>query len=127
LRANIRSRRNCVRDLDDVVLIGNSLELDDCIGPLGDRPAGRDPHRLARLERPSGRLARRNPLADRQPAGRVAGPHGEAVHRGAVERRQVHAGFSRLGQHAPGGQVEVDRLGLQRSNPLENEALRLLH
>ena len=125
-RANVLSSRNRVRDLDLVVLIDNSLELNDRVGPFRDRPTGRDPHRLAGLERSSGRLPRGDPIADGQPAGGIAGPEGKAVHRRAVERRQIHARRGRLGQHAPGGCVERDRLGLQRASALENQALRLL-
>ncbi len=78
------------------------------------------------LERSSRRPPGGDPLDHRQPARRVRRPHGEAVHRGRVERRQVDARERVLGQDPARGFLEGNRLDGQAHDALENQALCLL-
>ena len=70
--------------------------------------SGRSAGLPAATRRPSAR-------ADRS-RGRVGRADGEAVHRGARERRQVADGADRLGQHPPVRPLDRDPLGLQAAS-----------
>ena len=75
-------------------------------------------HRVVAGERPAG---------DGQRAGRVGCPHGVAVHRRVVERRQVVRGMHVGRDDAADERArERERLGRQRREPLEQERPRLV-
>jgi glycosyltransferase involved in cell wall biosynthesis len=125
-RANVRTRLNRRLNLDFVVTFGNILEGDDGIGSLGDDAAGRDSHRLTRLQDTRRRQAGRDAEDHRQPPGRVRSPKGEAVHCGARKRRQIDYGGGLRDEHASGGSIERHALRREALYALEDEALGLL-
>ncbi len=88
-RTNVRTRRNTLRHVDAVVMLDNILDGDDGVRSVGHDAAGRDRHRLAGSERTRGRTAGGDLLHHGQRPRHVGGADGEAVHRGARERRQV--------------------------------------
>ena len=126
-RANVLTLAEAPFDVDRVVTLDNVLDGDDGIGALGHDTAGRDRHRLTSSEGALRRAAGGDVRDDRQPAGKVGGPHGVPVHRGAGEGRQVDNRQRRLGGHPSGGVAGSDVFGRQCPRVLEHLRLRLLH
>ena len=126
--ADVRACGHRRRDGEALARLLHDLDRHDRVGPLGDRPAGGDAHRLARGQRTRGRAARGDPLDDGKNdrrGGRVRRAQRVSVHRRAGERRQVDDGRSALREDAPGRPLDRHALGLQGLRPLENEALGL--
>ena len=114
-------------DLDRLARVLHQLERDDRIGPLGNRAAGGDRHRLAGRERPLGGRPGGDPGDDRE-AGAHAGvlcPDREAVHRGAREGRQIDQRGGRLREDPAGRALNRDALCVEALRALENEPLCL--
>ena len=102
------------------------LGLQDRIGAGRDRRAGGDAERGARLERRRPRLARRDLAGQAQlDAAGVGGADRVAVHRGAVERRQVDDAAASSAATRPAASAERDALGLQRRGGRQDELVRL--
>ena len=108
-------------------MIDNILDGDDGIGPFGHHATRGDRHRLARLERARRGNARRDPGRHGKRPGRIRGTQREPVHRRAREGRQVDRRPRRLGKNAPGRLLEPHRLRGERTGPLDDQALGLLH
>ena len=87
------------------------LDAQDRVGAVGQRRAGRDPQRGPGRERGGGHLARGDSPAiargDRRVG--VGGAHRVAVHRGAVERREVDGAARVLGGDPPGRGARAGR------------------
>jgi hypothetical protein len=116
------------QDLDAAAAVARERLLDrlDRARTLGQRRPGHDAHRLAGGHGARGPLARPH-LADddeRTGHGHVGGAQRVAVHRGAVERRQVGVGEDVLGQHAADGVGERHSLGRQRARLAKHERER---
>ena len=79
-----------VRERDAVAVHVRALDRHDGVGARRQRRAGGDRHRRVRLEL-RGIVAGERSACDRQLGAGVLGAHGEAVHRGVVERRQSWA------------------------------------
>ena len=107
-------------------MFDNILDGHDGIGALRDDPAGGDRHRLAGLETAGCRPPGRDPAADRQRAGRIAGTKREPVHRGARKRRQVDGRARVLGQHPACCGVQRNTLGRQHLHVREHRAQGLV-
>jgi hypothetical protein len=107
-----RLRRTGEADGRTVRIDLGELDRDDRVGVGGNRRAGHDPQRLVRRERALRRRPRRERAGD--PPRRVAlgvAADREAVHGGAVERRQVGIGGGRLREHASERRFERDPFG----------------
>ncbi len=90
------------------------LDGHDGIGAGGQRRAGRHRHRRVRLEL-HGVIARERSPGHRELVAGVLGAHGEAVHRGVVEGRQIVRGMHVAGEHPPRERTrERQRLGRER-------------
>ncbi len=99
----------------------------DRVGALRHDAAGRDPHRLAALERPRGRPAGGDARDDR--AARPACPPPRSAKPSIAElaeRRQVDRRERVLGQHAAGCGIERHDLARKRPDPREHARERLL-
>jgi dolichol-phosphate mannosyltransferase len=107
-------------------MLDNDLEGDDGIRAVRDDSSGRDPHRLAGLQRARRRPPCRDAEPHRQRPGGVGRTNREPVHRAARERRQVDHRARRLCEHASGCPLERDRLRRQRHGALEHEVLGFL-
>jgi dolichol-phosphate mannosyltransferase len=125
-RAHIRALLYRLRELDAVSSVDNKLDRHDRVRAVGHDAAGRDPHRLPRQELSVGGTAGGDPQSDIQRAGRVCGPHREAVHRGAPERRQIDLRAHIACEHPARRGRERHLLGRQRPHALEHEGERLL-
>src|SRR5205823_739111 len=114
---------NGIANFDCVVMLDNILEGDDGICSVRNDAARRDPHRLPGAKLAGRRSSRRNPERDGQPARRVDGAEGEAVHRRARKRRQVDRRARRLGQNPSRGLLEGEALVPEWANALKDQAL----
>jgi hypothetical protein len=103
-----------------VVCFDNKLHGDDRVGPGRHGASGRDLHRFARLQRPIGGQACRDPVNDGEAPREIARPDREAVHRRAGERRQVDLRGDVLRQHPAGCGADLDRLRVERARPGEH-------
>ena len=126
-RADVRACRRGVRDDERPALLRDALDRDDRVGAFGDDAARGDPHRLAGLQAPVGGAAGRDPGDDRKRPWCVGGPQREAVHRRAVEARQVDDGETVLGEHTARRVLQRHGLGGQGANALQDARQRLLH
>ena len=126
--ADVAPEATALGDLHAVVTLDDELVLDDGVGAVRDDAAGRDPHRLAGLERPRRRARRRRcRKTTGSVPGRVGRANGVAVHRRARKRRQVDHRDGRLGEHAAGGAARAARARhASGRDALEHERLRLL-
>ena len=101
--------------------LGGVLLAQDGVRPLRKRRPGRDPHRLARLQRRSRRRAGAGLAREVENHGILRGggrgverAHRIAVHRGVVDRRHRRGGVRLLGQHPLERLAERNRLRLER-------------
>ena len=115
-------------------LLVRLLERDDGVRAAGHRRAGHDADSGAGSYRAFVEVACRQLARDLEPDGvrltgvrRVGGAHGVAVHRRVIERRDVEAGDSVLGQHLAQGVRQRLPLGLQPADECEDALQRLLH
>ena len=121
------ARGACDRD-EPVVVDPGVLHHHDGVGPLGDRCARHDAHRLAHADR----AIRRPPGGQRgddlqaRSCLRVGSPHREAVHRGVGERRDVLIGAQLDGRDATERVCQRDRGGMERSALGEDASLRVV-
>lgn len=125
-RANVCTGIERLADVDFVVTFDNILERDDGIGSVRDRAAGRDRHRLAATQLTLGRTPGCDAPSHGQGSRGVRRADGETVHRRVCEGRQVDERNRLLRQHAARCPLERDALRRQRTDALENQALRLL-
>jgi hypothetical protein len=122
----VRSGLDLLRNLRFVVALDNAFDWDNGVGCLRYDGPGRDGHSAAELELQVEWLARSGLADDLERPGQVGGPHGEAVHRRARERREVHSRKHVVQDDAAGGFGDLHALDRERCSTLQNAALRLL-
>ena len=111
-----------------------ALDHHDAVGAIGHRGAGHDARRLTGTDDDAGDVIARADVSDHvecdgclgSSAREIGGAHGEAVHRGVVERRDVDVTASISGEHAAERVEQVDILGGESGQAGEDELARLL-
>ena len=119
-RPDVRSCGDRAWHLHAVVTLDNVLDRNDGIRSRRHRAAGRDLHRLARLQRSLRRQPGSDPKDDRQLTRDVRRPDRKTVHRRARKRRQVDQRLDVLREHAAGRLGNRNGLGVERLHPREH-------